>query len=79
MMKKTKPRADRRGRREETEGMGGYAVVFMSEAYKQSGERPHFDIMMLTSHGAPVPYYPHGESTPRAGKERVVGKEKVVA
>jgi hypothetical protein len=61
--------------KEETEGMRGYAVVFMSEVYKQGGERPCFDIMMLMFHG-PL-YYPHGEGTPRAGKERVSGQGEV--
>jgi hypothetical protein len=30
--------------KEESKGMGGYAVAFMSEVYKQSGDRPCFDI-----------------------------------
>jgi hypothetical protein len=79
MMKTTtKSRVHRRGRRRKSDGMGGYAVVFMSEVYRAERRTAVFRHMMDVD----VPWgpgcraVPMGKGTPRAGKERLVGKKR---
>jgi len=49
-MKKVKPRVGRRGRKEGTEEMGGYAVAFMSESLTsraENGRVSTYDVLMF--------------------------------